>query len=87
MANRLSKFLVKEQYLDSINCNIRWHQKQLTPRSSASVHVASGLHNHQSDISISVGKWERFLFLMLLLMLLPVYTAYAYFIDYAYVAV
>ena len=55
--------------------NIRWHRKQLTPRSYAYVYADSGLHSCKRDISISISirKWKRFLFLMLMLMSLPVF--------------
>ena len=54
-------------------------KKQLTPRSYAYVYVAPGLHSYKRDISISIRKWKRILFLMFMLKLtsLPVYTAFA----------
>ena len=70
----------------NINANIRWHQKQLTPRSYAYVYATPGLHSYKRDIGISIIKWKRFLFLMLMFMLmsLSAYTSFAYAHVYAY---
>ena len=90
-ANGLGKFLTEHssgRHLSTIDVNIRWHQKQLTPRSYAYVYADSGLHGCKRDISISISirKWKRFLFLMLMLMLMSllVNTAFAYTYVYAY---